>query len=55
MNKIYNLEYEELVISSGGINGICLIGALNVCYKYNALKNIKYYTGCSFGAVICFY
>lgn len=53
MNIDYNQDYEELVISSGGINGICLLGALNVCYKHNILKNVKYYTGCSFGAVIC--
>jgi len=49
-----NHEYEEIVISSGGINGICLLGALNVCYKYNSLRNIKYFTGCSFGSIICF-
>jgi hypothetical protein len=43
----------ELIISSGGTKGIALIGGLNELNKYYPIKNIKYYTGCSIGAIIC--
>jgi hypothetical protein len=49
-----NQNYEEIVISSGGINGISLLGGLNICNKYYNLKTIKYFTGCSFGSILCF-
>ena len=43
----------ELIISSGGNKGVALIGALNEFVKKYPIKNIKYYTGCSIGAMIC--
>jgi predicted patatin/cPLA2 family phospholipase len=47
-------SYKEIVIGSGGIYGISLLGAINVFYKYYSFKKIKYYTGCSFGSIVCF-
>jgi len=44
--------YDELIISSGGIKGISLIGALDQLSKNYPINKIKYYTGCSFGTVI---
>lgn len=49
-----NKYYEEIIISSGGIKGIALIGALNIFVKKYPIERIKYYTGCSVGAFICF-
>ena len=46
-------NYNELIISSGGTKGIALVGALNELIKYYPLENIKYYTGCSIGSIIC--
>jgi predicted patatin/cPLA2 family phospholipase len=42
----------ELIISSGGNKGVALIGALNEFIKYYPIHNIKFYTGCSIGALI---
>jgi predicted acylesterase/phospholipase RssA len=42
----------ELIISSGGSKGVAIVGALNEFVKYSSLNNIKYYTGCSIGAII---
>ena len=43
----------ELILRSGGNKGVALIGTLNEFIKYCPLHNIKYYTGCSIGALIC--
>ena len=45
--------YDELVISSGGIKGIALMGALNNFSDVYPINKIKYFTGCSIGAIIC--
>lgn len=47
------LNYNEIIISSGGNRGIALIGALNEFNKNYPIYNIKYFTGCSVGALIC--
>jgi predicted patatin/cPLA2 family phospholipase len=47
-----NLNFEELIISSGGNKGISLIGVLNELNNYYPIKKINYYTGCSIGALI---
>jgi predicted patatin/cPLA2 family phospholipase len=44
--------YDELIISSGGIKGISLIGGLERLSKNYPINKIKYYTGCSFGSII---
>ena len=44
--------YDELIISSGGIKGFSLIGALEKLSKNYPINKIKYYTGCSFGSII---
>lgn len=45
--------YDELVISSGGTKGIALMGALNNFSDVYPINKIKYFTGCSVGAIIC--
>lgn len=47
-------KFNELVIGSGGINGLCYVGALDVIYNNYGFKNFKYLTGCSIGALLCF-
>ena len=47
-------KFNELIISSGGIKGISLVGSLNELNKYFPIHNFKYLTGCSIGAIICF-
>ena len=49
MIKLYN----ELIIGSGGIKGIALVGALNEFLRNYSLNKIKYLTGCSIGAILC--
>ena len=46
-------SYNELIISSGSIKGVALIGALNELFKKYPQHNIKYLTGCSVGSIIC--
>lgn len=48
------MKFNELIISSGGIKGISLIGALNELHKNYPIYNFNYLTGCSIGAIICF-
>ena len=47
-------NFDELIISSGGIKGISLIGALNELNKHYPIYNFKYLTGCSIGSILCF-
>ena len=47
-------KFNELIIGSGGMNGLCYIGALDVINKNYGFKNFKYLTGCSVGALLCF-
>ncbi len=45
--------YDEIIISSGGIKGISLFGALHQFSKSYNIDKIKYLTGCSIGSIIC--
>jgi predicted patatin/cPLA2 family phospholipase len=47
-----NIKFEELIISSGGNKGICLIGILQELNNFNPINKINFYTGCSVGALI---
>ena len=47
-------KFNELIIGSGGMNGLCYIGALEVIKKNYGFKNFKYLTGCSVGSLLCF-
>jgi predicted acylesterase/phospholipase RssA len=51
MDKSYKLD--ELIICSGGIKCIYIIGCLNNLSKIHPLELFNYYTGCSAGAIIC--
>jgi NTE family protein len=44
--------YTNLVFSSGGIKGICFIGALIELEKLDLLKNITHFAGTSVGSII---
>jgi NTE family protein len=46
------MKYEGLILSSGGIKGILQLGVLDFLYKNKYLESIKYYSGCSVGALI---
>ena len=43
---------KNLVISSGGVNILCLLGSLKYLNENNLLNNIKCYFGCSAGAIL---
>ena len=44
---------EGLCLSSGGIKLFLHLGALDFFYEKNLLHSIKYYSGCSAGALVC--
>ena len=46
-------KFNELIIGSGGLSGLSYIGSLDILNQYYPLKNFKYLTGCSAGAIIC--
>ena len=48
-----NYKLDELIICSGGIKCIYIIGCLNNLSKIHPLHLFNYYTGCSAGAIIC--
>lgn len=46
--------YNGLCLSSGGIKGVLMLGALDYFYHKNKLQNIKYLAGTSVGSIIIF-
>ena len=50
----YDFTPNVLALGPGGINGFYELGCLQYLENKNLLKDIKYYAGCSAGAVICF-
>ena len=46
-------KFNELIIGSGGLNGLSYIGSLDIINNYYPIKNFIYLTGCSAGALIC--
>jgi predicted acylesterase/phospholipase RssA len=46
-------NFDTLVVGGGGAKGIAAIGALYYIYERGWLKNIKTYSGCSIGSIIC--
>ena len=51
-SRLDTLSFETLVLSSGGMNGLIILGALNYLYSIGKLKEIKNYIGCSVGSII---
>jgi predicted acylesterase/phospholipase RssA len=51
-----SLNYDTLVLSGGGVHGVSILGALHYIYenRLNMLEGIKYYSGTSVGAYICY-
>ena len=43
-------DYSHLVISGGGLYGVCMLGVLRYLYIENKLKNVKYVAGNSIGS-----
>ena len=53
LDRIKNLSnFDNLVLSSGGMSGIIMIGCLHYLYSNNMISNIKNFVGCSAGAII---
>ena len=50
--KLKDMSFNNLVMSSGGMNGIIMIGALNYLYSINKIQSINNYFGSSAGAFI---
>lgn len=50
--KLKDISYNNLVVSSGGMNGIICVGALNFLHSIKKLDTIKNYVGCSAGSII---
>ena len=48
-----NENYNEIIISSGGVRGIALLGSLKSFYKIYPIERITHFTGCSVGALFC--
>ena len=47
-------NFNGLCISSGGIKGVIMLGALHHFYINNKLQDIKYYAGTSVGSIIIY-
>ena len=47
-------NFNSLCISSGGVKGIVMLGALHYFYISGNLKNLKYFAGTSVGSIIVF-
>jgi predicted acylesterase/phospholipase RssA len=46
-------NYECIVLGGGGAKGIAAVGALYYMYERGWLKNVKTYSGCSIGSIVC--
>ena len=44
----------NLILSGGGVRGLCHLGAIKALEEYNLLKDIKNYAGTSIGSIIAF-
>ena len=45
--------YKHLIITGGGLIGLCYIGCIKYLYEVNLMDEIEEYTGTSIGALIC--
>lgn len=46
--------YDTVVLSGGGLNGIVLLGSLQLCKDRGMLENVNTFVGTSVGAIICY-
>lgn len=46
------MEYDGLSMSSGGLKGIAILGALSYLDLQGCLNNVRYYSGCSIGSIL---
>jgi predicted acylesterase/phospholipase RssA len=51
-SKLKDTSFNNLVVSSGGMNGIICVGALNFLHSIKKLDTINNYIGCSAGSII---
>jgi predicted acylesterase/phospholipase RssA len=49
------LNYDAIVMSGGGMKGFALLGAIQYMIDNKLIGDIKYYSGTSIGAVICYF
>jgi len=51
-----NLDiYNAIVMAGGGMKGFGLLGAMQYMIDNKLIENVKYYSGTSIGAVICYF
>lgn len=55
MSKENNKVYTNLVLSGGGLKGLCTLGALSILDNKDMLKTITTYCGSSAGAILCLF
>jgi len=48
-------EYDTLVLSGASSKALTFLGALQYCYDFGLIRNVKNYVGTSAGAMICFF
>ncbi len=46
------MEYDGLSMSSGGLKGIAILGALSYLDLQGCLSKVRYYSGCSIGSIL---
>jgi len=46
--------YDAIVLASGAVKGLIILGALDYYYEKNLLTNLKIYSGCSVGSIISY-
>ena len=48
------MDYDTLVLSGGGLNGIVMLGSLQSCSDNKLLEKINTFVGTSVGSIICY-
>jgi predicted acylesterase/phospholipase RssA len=50
---LHSIKFRGICLSSGGMKGLLLLGALHEFYIKKQLTDVKYYAGTSVGSIIC--
>ena len=50
-----SINYNAIVMSGGGMKGFALLGAIQYMIDNKLIGDVKYYSGTSIGAVICYF
>lgn len=55
MPNSHSYPYNAIVMSGGGMKGFALLGAMQYMIDKKMIGNVKYYSGTSIGAIICYF